>query len=222
MESPKEVSQKRKRRHGHAGEGALQHKNSSSRSVPVVSSRAKLKGPATQETKKRKTTHSTSGGGSGSEGVAIAESPDRNGRSDESVEQPSHDLDETEKTLSNVQIDGNDADLPSLNAVSLPQTEAEPQNFADLKLSEKTMKAIEDMKFDSMTEIQRRGIPPLMAGRDVLGAAKTGSGKTLAFLIPAVEMLSALRFKPRNGKFYYLANFLLCKTVLLTPVQERV
>jgi len=50
-----------------------------------------------------------------------------------------------------------------------------------------------------MTEIQRRGIPPILAGRDLLGAAKTGSGKTLAFLIPAVEMLSALRFKPRNG-----------------------
>lgn len=38
-----------------------------------------------------------------------------------------------------------------------------------------------------------------MAGKDVLGAAKTGSGKTLAFLIPAIEILSALRFKPRNG-----------------------
>ncbi|KAI5307986.1 ATP-dependent RNA helicase [Ascosphaera atra] len=50
-----------------------------------------------------------------------------------------------------------------------------------------------------MTEIQRRAIPPLLAGRDVLGAAKTGSGKTLGFLIPAIEMLSALRFKPRNG-----------------------
>ncbi|KAK4971194.1 ATP-dependent RNA helicase [Elasticomyces elasticus] len=61
------------------------------------------------------------------------------------------------------------------------------------------MKAIEEMKFEDMTEIQQRGIPPLLAGKDVLGAAKTGSGKTLAFLIPAVEMLSALRFKPRNG-----------------------
>ncbi|KAF2492337.1 DEAD-domain-containing protein [Lophium mytilinum] len=61
------------------------------------------------------------------------------------------------------------------------------------------MQAIKDMGFETMTEIQRRGIPPLMAGKDVLGAAKTGSGKTLAFLIPAVEMLSALRFKPRNG-----------------------
>jgi superfamily II DNA/RNA helicase len=38
------------------------------------------------------------------------------------------------------------------------------------------------MGFDTMTEIQQRAIPPLMAGRDVLGAAKTGSGKTLAFV----------------------------------------
>jgi len=39
----------------------------------------------------------------------------------------------------------------------------------------------------------------LYSGKDVLGAAKTGSGKTLAFLIPAIEMLSSMRFKPRNG-----------------------
>jgi ATP-dependent RNA helicase DDX18/HAS1 len=58
------------------------------------------------------------------------------------------------------------------------------------------------MGFTTMMEIQQRAIPPLLAGKDVLGAAKTGSGKTLAFLIPAVEMLSALRFKPRNGQFY--------------------
>lgn len=89
------------------------------------------------------------------------------------------------------------SDIPSTATLTLPSTEAEPQCFSDLNLSTKTMQAIEGMKFDKMTEIQQRGIPPLMAGRDVLGAAKTGSGKTLAFLIPAVEMLSALRFKPR-------------------------
>ncbi|KAF1983264.1 ATP-dependent RNA helicase has-1 [Aulographum hederae CBS 113979] len=92
-----------------------------------------------------------------------------------------------------------DAGPPLESAVSLPNTEAEPVKFSDLNLSQKTMQAIEEMKFESMTEIQQRGIPPLLAGRDVLGAAKTGSGKTLAFLIPAVEMLSSLRFKPRNG-----------------------
>ena len=88
-------------------------------------------------------------------------------------------------------------EMPSSTTLSLPATGIDPNRFADLNLSSKTMQAIEEMKFDQMTEIQQRGIPPLLAGRDVLGAAKTGSGKTLAFLIPAVEMLSALRFKPR-------------------------
>ncbi|KXS17950.1 DEAD-domain-containing protein [Gonapodya prolifera JEL478] len=50
-----------------------------------------------------------------------------------------------------------------------------------------------------MTEIQARTVPPALTGKDILGAAKTGSGKTLAFLIPAVEMLAKVGFKPRNG-----------------------
>ena len=84
--------------------------------------------------------------------------------------------------------------------LSLPRTGDDPKLFTDLDLSPKTMQAItDDMKFTEMTEIQQRSIPPLLTGVDVLGAAKTGSGKTLAFLIPCVEMLSALRFKPRNG-----------------------
>lgn len=53
--------------------------------------------------------------------------------------------------------------------------------------------------FISMTEIQRQTIPSLLQGRDLLGAAKTGSGKTLSFLVPAVELLSRLEFKSRNG-----------------------
>ncbi|CAO3587854.1 unnamed protein product [Absidia cylindrospora] len=71
--------------------------------------------------------------------------------------------------------------------------------FANLDVCDKTKQAIQDMGFKTMTEVQGRTIPPLMAGRDVLGAAKTGSGKTLAFLIPAIEMLYRLKFKPRNG-----------------------
>jgi ATP-dependent RNA helicase DDX18/HAS1 len=78
-----------------------------------------------------------------------------------------------------------------------PSTDSEL--FEDLNLSDKTMKAIKKMGFEKMTQIQRHAIPPLMAGKDVLGAAKTGSGKTMAFLIPAIEILHSLRFKPRNG-----------------------
>ncbi|CAN1856570.1 DEAD-box ATP-dependent RNA helicase 51 [Linum perenne] len=51
----------------------------------------------------------------------------------------------------------------------------------------------------SKEQIQARAIPPLLIGKDVLGAARTGSGKTLAFLIPAVELLYNIHFAPRNG-----------------------
>ncbi|KAL7102110.1 hypothetical protein ACP275_08G099000 [Erythranthe tilingii] len=71
--------------------------------------------------------------------------------------------------------------------------------FSVLPISEPTMNAIKDMGFIYMTQIQARGIPPLLEGKDVLGAARTGSGKTLAFLVPAVELLHHIRFTPRNG-----------------------
>lgn len=84
------------------------------------------------------------------------------------------------------------------------------KDFASLKLSENTMKALKDMGFTQMTDVQARTIPPLLAGRDVLGAAKTGSGKTLAFLIPAIELLYNLKFKPRNGT----------GVIIVTPTRE--
>lgn len=71
--------------------------------------------------------------------------------------------------------------------------------FSSLELSEPTNKALVDMGFTTMTPVQAKAIPPLLAGKDVLGAARTGSGKTLAFLIPAVELLHRMKFKPRNG-----------------------
>jgi ATP-dependent RNA helicase DDX18/HAS1 len=71
--------------------------------------------------------------------------------------------------------------------------------FSSLELSEPTNKALADMGFPTMTPVQAKAIPPLLAGKDVLGAARTGSGKTLAFLIPAVELLHRMKFKPRNG-----------------------
>ncbi|KHN94955.1 ATP-dependent RNA helicase HAS1 [Metarhizium album ARSEF 1941] len=97
-----------------------------------------------------------------------------------------------------VEDDDSVGHLPTDGAPMLPPA-ADSETFDQLKLSEKTMKAIAEMGFTKMTAIQRAAIPPLLAGKDVLGAAKTGSGKTLAFLIPAIEILSALRFKPRNG-----------------------
>ncbi|BDA42719.1 ATP-dependent RNA helicase has1 [Coccomyxa sp. Obi] len=71
--------------------------------------------------------------------------------------------------------------------------------FSSLDLTEQTQRAIAEMGFKHMTEVQARTIPHLLAGRDVLGAAKTGSGKTLAFLVPCLELLHKAKFMPRNG-----------------------
>ena len=93
--------------------------------------------------------------------------------------------------------------IPSEVVAELANIPDNATRFDELPLSEKTKKALAIMNdekgFVTMTEIQRKSIPPLMQGRDLLGAAKTGSGKTLAFLVPAVELLHRLRFKPRNG-----------------------
>ena len=80
-----------------------------------------------------------------------------------------------------------------------PEGAPERKPFSELGLSENTMRALEEMGFKTMTPVQEKAIPPLLTGKDVLGAARTGSGKTLAFLIPAVELLHRLKFKPRNG-----------------------
>ncbi|XAR51267.1 RNA helicase [Bertholletia excelsa] len=73
------------------------------------------------------------------------------------------------------------------------------EKIESLSISELTLNAVKDMKFEYLTQIQARAIPPLLEGKDVLGAARTGSGKTLAFLIPAVELLYNIHFTPRSG-----------------------
>jgi len=71
--------------------------------------------------------------------------------------------------------------------------------FASLPLSASTLDALATLKFTRLTQIQHLSIPPLLSGKDIIGAAKTGSGKTLAFLIPAIELLAKTRFTSKNG-----------------------
>ena len=84
-----------------------------------------------------------------------------------------------------------DVDEPPESFIGVP--------FSSLDLLEATQSAIKSMKFETLTEIQARSIPPLLRGQDVLAQAKTGSGKTLSFLIPAVELLARAQWQPRNG-----------------------
>ena len=62
-----------------------------------------------------------------------------------------------------------------------------PKSFAELGLSEELLKAIHKLGFEQAAPIQAEAIPPLMAGKDVVGQSQTGSGKTAAFAAPAIE-----------------------------------
>ena len=59
--------------------------------------------------------------------------------------------------------------------------------FADLGLSEKVVDGLTATGFKHPTGIQAALIPPIMAGKDVIGQAKTGTGKTAAFGLPILS-----------------------------------
>jgi ATP-dependent RNA helicase RhlE len=63
--------------------------------------------------------------------------------------------------------------------------------FQELRLSEKTLHALDRAGFEHPTPIQAQAIPPALEGKDVIGTAATGTGKTAAFLLPIIERLSA-------------------------------
>jgi ATP-dependent RNA helicase DDX18/HAS1 len=109
----------------------------------------------------------------------------------------------SEPSSSKVTLDNAVEPAPQPTVAAPPPSDAAPFErvpFNTLSLSHSTLESIQRMGFETMTEVQARTIPPLLAGKDVLGAARTGSGKTMAFLVPSVELLSTLRFKPVNGE----------------------
>lgn len=61
--------------------------------------------------------------------------------------------------------------------------------FNDLGLAPALVDALTALGYEEPTPIQREAIPPLLAGRDVLGEAATGTGKTAAFALPLLQRL---------------------------------
>ena len=61
--------------------------------------------------------------------------------------------------------------------------------FEQTALSREMQRAIQDMGFTEMTEVQEKTIPKMMEGKDVIAKAPTGTGKTCAFGVPIIERI---------------------------------
>lgn len=73
----------------------------------------------------------------------------------------------------------------------------DPVTFGDLGLDAKVLKALDDVGYETPSPIQAATIPPLLAGRDVVGLAQTGTGKTAAFALPILSRLDLSQKTPQ-------------------------
>ncbi len=62
--------------------------------------------------------------------------------------------------------------------------------YSEMSLPAEIHRAVQRMGFTELTEVQEKGIPPMMAGRDIIAKAPTGTGKTCAFGIPLLVDLN--------------------------------
>jgi ATP-dependent RNA helicase DeaD len=74
------------------------------------------------------------------------------------------------------------------------------------QLPEKLRKAAANAGWTSLVPVQARGIPYLLAGRNMMIQARTGSGKTGAFLLPMLARLDPTRST--------------CQALILVPTRE--
>ncbi len=70
---------------------------------------------------------------------------------------------------------------------SLPPDES---GFPALNLDSRLLSQLAALGYEEPTPIQRRAIPPLLEGRDLLAQAATGTGKTAAFALPMLHRLA--------------------------------
>ena len=63
-------------------------------------------------------------------------------------------------------------------------------SFSKLGLSDPILKAILDMGYSEPTAIQKKAIPAILQGKDIVAASQTGTGKTASFVLPLLERLN--------------------------------
>ena len=82
--------------------------------------------------------------------------------------------------------------------------------FNELNLSAPLLRAVQEAGYETPSPIQAAAIPPVLAGRDLMGCAQTGTGKTAAFALPMLDRLTA-NAPRRKGAI---------RALILTPTRE--
>ena len=84
-------------------------------------------------------------------------------------------------------------------------------SFKDLNLSIKILKSIEEKGYIEASPIQKKAIPLILEGHDLLAGAQTGTGKTAAFSLPILNKIFTSRKDNQQRKI---------KSLILAPTRE--
>ena len=103
---------------------------------------------------------------------------------------------------------------------SIEQTEFEPakedvfsaKTFDQLNLDSHLVKNLSDLGLKTLTTIQSKALPVIMAGKDALIKSQTGSGKTMTYAIPIMQKLgtSEPKIDRKSG----------CFALVIVPTRE--
>ncbi|RNF22584.1 putative ATP-dependent RNA helicase [Trypanosoma conorhini] len=81
--------------------------------------------------------------------------------------------------------------VEAVEAQSQLQKKKRGGGFQSFGLGKPLLDAVLRLGYNVPTPIQRKAIPPMIQGNDLVAMARTGSGKTAAFLIPMLNLLKS-------------------------------
>ena len=83
-------------------------------------------------------------------------------------------------------------------------------SFQSLGLSKALLKAINNQGYTAPSPIQKKAIPLILKGKDILASAQTGTGKTAGFTLPMLQRLSQGQSQKRRK----------VRALIITPTRE--
>jgi len=89
------------------------------------------------------------------------------------------------------------------------EEEDQSNEWLNFKLNKQLLTAIDKAGYVRPTEIQKKCIPLILGGQQVIGIAQTGTGKTAAYLLP---ILMKIKYAQENGP----------RALILAPTKELV